>query len=87
MLFVDGADEDASIRVTYEDPVQNSEKRRLMKLLESQKPPDIWELGSHNTEDSGPSADPLWLRKDHDSHDGRRGRGSFNFGRYLFCIS
>lgn len=59
MLFVDGADEDASIRVTYEDPVQNSEKQRLMKLLESQKPPDIWELGSRNTEDSGPSANPL----------------------------
>ena len=58
MLFVDGADEDASIRVTYEDPVQNSEKRRIMKLLESQKPPDIWELGSRNTEDSGPSAKP-----------------------------
>lgn len=64
MLAVDGADEDASIRVTYEDPVQNSEKRRIMKLLESQKPPDIWELKSHDTEGSGASENaPLVARR------------------------
>lgn len=39
-------DDNDSIRVTYEDPVQNSERMRLMKLLETQKPPDVWELDS-----------------------------------------
>ncbi|KAI0084130.1 hypothetical protein BDY19DRAFT_973992 [Irpex rosettiformis] len=49
MLAVAVADEDVAVRVTYEDPVQNSEKMRLMKLLETQKPPDIWDLDSHST--------------------------------------
>lgn len=39
-------DDNDSIRVTYEDPVQSSERMRLMKLLETQKPPDVWELDS-----------------------------------------
>lgn len=48
MLAAVRAQEDAndSIRVTYEDPVQSSERMRLMKLLETQKPPDVWELDS-----------------------------------------
>lgn len=35
-----------SVRVTYEDPAENNEKLRLMKLLETQRPPEIWEIGS-----------------------------------------
>ncbi|KZT06146.1 uncharacterized protein LAESUDRAFT_701065 [Laetiporus sulphureus 93-53] len=39
-----GRPEDKSVRVTYEDPRQNAEKKKLMKLLTSQKR-EIWEEG------------------------------------------
>ena len=42
-------------RVTYLDPAQNDEKLRLMKLLESQRQQEEWEValgGSGSAEDS-----------------------------------
>ncbi|KAI0688222.1 hypothetical protein BC835DRAFT_1373595 [Cytidiella melzeri] len=49
MLVAEGANVDDSVRVTYEDPAQNDERMRLMRLLETQKPREIWELDSHST--------------------------------------
>lgn len=43
MLAAERAQLEDTVRVTYEDPVQNDEKLRLMKLLETQKPKEIWE--------------------------------------------
>lgn len=40
-----GTVEDA-VRVTYEDPAQSNEKLRIMKLLETQRPQEIWETNS-----------------------------------------
>ncbi|KAH8094535.1 hypothetical protein BXZ70DRAFT_1072697 [Cristinia sonorae] len=47
MLVAEGAglvvDDEQSMRVTYEDPNQNDERKRLLELLETQKK-EIWEV-------------------------------------------
>lgn len=35
---------DGNVRVTYQDPAQNDEKLRIMRLLETQRPREIWEI-------------------------------------------
>ena len=47
MLTAERGQADDTVRVTYEDPAQNDEKLRLMKLLETQRPQEIWEADSH----------------------------------------
>lgn len=47
MLTAERAQVQDTVRITYEDPAQNDEKVRLMKLLETQRPQEIWEMGSH----------------------------------------
>jgi hypothetical protein len=49
MLSAEGVVRDDTDSVTYEDPAQSNERMRLMKLLETQKSPDLWELESNST--------------------------------------
>lgn len=46
MLVAGRIETEETVRVTYEDPAQNDEKLRLMKLLETQRPQEVWELDS-----------------------------------------
>lgn len=47
----DGQSADESMRVTYEDPHQRDEQKRLMRLLSSQKL-DPWEVNGRSVEES-----------------------------------
>ena len=62
MLAAERVETEETVRITYEDPAQNNEKLRLMKLLEAQRPQEVWELdsysGSAGSVGEGSKADP-----------------------------
>ena len=70
MLAAEGqGPEDHSMRVTYEDPHQNDERKRLMQLLESQKK-EIWEL------DAGPVPASSVAKPAQKAGPSRKGKGA-----------
>ncbi len=53
MLAAERTTIEDTVRVTYEDPAQTNEKLRLMKLLETQRPQEIWETDSFGGDSAG----------------------------------